>query len=120
MWVPAHGALARHRAKIAVPGGAGAQGPRGGIGRRTAPAGPGAGSGGRDHGRRGSRPPRWRVRVRLHIEAELHHVAVLQSVALARYPHQFHWASDSGAVYLTVLASMLVAGAAVLARRGGT
>jgi hypothetical protein len=41
-----------------------------------------------------------------------------QSIALARYPHQFHWASASGPVYLAVLTSMLVAGAAGLARLG--
>jgi hypothetical protein len=37
-------------------------------------------------------------------------LAVLQFIALARYPHQFAWHSTSGAVYLIVLASMLLTG----------
>jgi len=35
---------------------------------------------------------------------------VLQFIAIARYPHQFAWHSTSGAVYLIVLASMLLTG----------
>ena len=43
-------------------------------------------------------------------------LAALQFIALARYPHQFAWHSTSGAVYLIVLASMLLTGAVGLAR----
>jgi hypothetical protein len=43
-------------------------------------------------------------------------LAVLQFIALARYPHQFHWHSASGAVYLIFLATMLLTGTAGLAR----
>jgi hypothetical protein len=42
-------------------------------------------------------------------------LAVLQFIALARYPHQFAW-SASGFVYLIFLAMMLVTGAVWLAR----
>ena len=40
----------------------------------------------------------------------------LQSIALARYPRQFGWGSASGVVYLVFLATMLLTGAAGLAR----
>ena len=43
-------------------------------------------------------------------------LAVLQFIALARYPHQFHWGSASGTVYLIFLATMLLTGTAGLAR----
>jgi len=43
-------------------------------------------------------------------------LAVLLSVALARYPHQFHWHTTAGITYLTFLATMLLTGAAGLAR----
>ena len=43
-------------------------------------------------------------------------LAVLQAIALARYPHQFHWGSASRIVYLIFLATMLLTGAAGLAR----
>ncbi len=43
-------------------------------------------------------------------------LAVLLSIALARYPHQFAWRSASGLVYLIFLATMLLTGAAGLAR----
>jgi hypothetical protein len=43
-------------------------------------------------------------------------LAVLQFIALARYPHQFAWHSASGIIYLIFLATMLVTGAAWLAR----
>lgn len=43
-------------------------------------------------------------------------LAVLQFIALARYPHQFAWHSASGVVYLIVLATMLLTGAVGLAR----
>lgn len=42
-------------------------------------------------------------------------LAVLQSIALARYPDQFHWDSAAGVSYLIVLAAILVTGAAGLA-----
>jgi hypothetical protein len=43
-------------------------------------------------------------------------LALLLSIALARYPHQFHWQSTSGIAYLIFLATMLLTGAAGLAR----
>ena len=43
-------------------------------------------------------------------------LAVLQSIALARYPHLFEWRSFSGAVYLIFLATMLLTGAVGLVR----
>jgi hypothetical protein len=43
-------------------------------------------------------------------------LAVFLSIALARYPHQFHWGSGSGIIYLIFLATMLLTGAAGLAR----
>ena len=43
-------------------------------------------------------------------------LAILQFIALARYPHQFHWGSASGTVYLIFLAAMLLTGTAGLAR----
>ena len=42
--------------------------------------------------------------------------AVLQSIALARYPHLFQWRSPSGVVYLIFLATILLTGAVALAR----
>jgi hypothetical protein len=43
-------------------------------------------------------------------------LAVLQSIALARYPHLFEWRSPSGIVYLIFLATMLITGAVGLVR----
>lgn len=43
-------------------------------------------------------------------------LAVLLSVALARYPHQFAWGSTRGIVYLVFLATMLLTGVVGLAR----
>jgi hypothetical protein len=43
-------------------------------------------------------------------------LAVLQAIALARYPHLFAWHSAAGIVYLIFLATMLLTGAASLAR----
>ena len=43
-------------------------------------------------------------------------LAVLQAIALARYPHQFHWGTAPGIVYLIFLAVMVLTGAAGLAR----
>jgi hypothetical protein len=43
-------------------------------------------------------------------------LAVLQFAALARYPHLFAWHSASGIVHLIFLATVLLTGAAGLAR----
>jgi hypothetical protein len=43
-------------------------------------------------------------------------LAVLQSIALARYPHLFEWRSFAGVVYLIFLATMLLTGAVGLVR----
>jgi hypothetical protein len=43
-------------------------------------------------------------------------MAVLEFIALARYPHRFDWQSSAGAVYLAFLATMLLSGAVILAR----
>ena len=43
-------------------------------------------------------------------------LAVLLFIALARYPHQFAWQSASGIAFLVFLATMLLTGAAGLAR----
>ena len=43
-------------------------------------------------------------------------LAVLQSIALARYPHLFAWRSAAGIVYLIFLATMMLTGVAGLAR----
>lgn len=43
-------------------------------------------------------------------------LVLLQSVALARYPGLFEWGSTAGVIYLIVLATMLVVGAAGLIR----
>ena len=43
-------------------------------------------------------------------------LAVLLSIALARYPHQFEWRSASGIAYLIFLATMLLTGAVSLTR----
>jgi hypothetical protein len=43
-------------------------------------------------------------------------LAVLQAIALARYPDQFHWGSAAGVIYLIFLATILPTGAAGLAR----
>jgi hypothetical protein len=40
-------------------------------------------------------------------------LAVLQAVALARYPHEFAWGSASGIVYLIFLVTILLTGAAL-------
>jgi len=42
-------------------------------------------------------------------------LALLQAIALARYPHQFAWGSTSGRVYLVFLGAMLLTGAVGLA-----
>ncbi len=42
-------------------------------------------------------------------------LALLQAIALARYPHQFAWGSTSGRIYLVFLGTMLLTGAAGLA-----
>jgi hypothetical protein len=42
-------------------------------------------------------------------------LALLQAIALARYPHQFAWGSVSGRIYLVFLGAMLLTGAAGLA-----
>ena len=47
-------------------------------------------------------------------------LAVLQAIALARYPHQFAWGSVSGVVYLVFLAAMLLTGVVTLIRGRGT
>jgi hypothetical protein len=43
-------------------------------------------------------------------------LAVLQSIALARYPHEFRWHTGAGVIYLIFLAAMLLTGAVGLAR----
>jgi hypothetical protein len=43
-------------------------------------------------------------------------LAVLQLVALARYPGRFEWSSAAGVIYLAFLVMMLVTGGAALAR----
>jgi hypothetical protein len=43
-------------------------------------------------------------------------LALLQSIALARYPHYFAWHSASGIIYLIFLATMLLTGVVWLAR----
>ncbi len=43
-------------------------------------------------------------------------LAVLLSIALARYPHEYEWRSASGIIYLIFLATMLLTGAVGLAR----
>ena len=43
-------------------------------------------------------------------------LAVLLAIALARYPHQFHWQSTSGIIFLIVLATMLLTGVAGVVR----
>jgi hypothetical protein len=43
-------------------------------------------------------------------------LAILQSIALVRYPHLFQWRSPSGVVYLIFLATILLTGAVALAR----
>jgi hypothetical protein len=43
-------------------------------------------------------------------------LAVLLSIALVRYPHQFEWRSASGITYLIFLATMLLTGAVSLTR----
>jgi len=43
-------------------------------------------------------------------------LAALEAVALARYPGQFAWHSTAGTIYLIFLGSMLLTGAAALAR----
>jgi hypothetical protein len=42
-------------------------------------------------------------------------LALLQAIALARYPHQFAWGSTSGRIYLVFLGAMLMTGAVSLA-----
>ena len=42
-------------------------------------------------------------------------LALLQAIALARYPHPFDWGSASGTIYLVFLGTMLLTGAAGLA-----
>src|SRR5215467_759023 len=43
-------------------------------------------------------------------------LAALQSIALARYPHQFHWGTGPGIIYLIFLGVMVLTGAVGLAR----
>ena len=43
-------------------------------------------------------------------------LAALQAIALARYPHQFHWGTAPGIVYLIFLGVMVLTGAVGLAR----
>jgi hypothetical protein len=43
-------------------------------------------------------------------------IAVLQAVALARFPHRMDWSSPSGVVYVVVLATMLTGGLAAVVR----
>ncbi len=43
-------------------------------------------------------------------------LAVLQFIALARYPDRFEWSSAAGVIYLAFLVTMLVTGGATLAR----
>ena len=43
-------------------------------------------------------------------------LAVLQVIALARYPHRFHWGTAPGIVYLIFLGVMVLTGAVGLAR----
>jgi hypothetical protein len=43
-------------------------------------------------------------------------LAVLQAIAVARYPDQFRWGSAGGIIYLIFLATILLTGAAGLAR----
>jgi hypothetical protein len=43
-------------------------------------------------------------------------LAILQSIALGRYPHQFEWASSSGVIYLVFLVTMPVTGGVAIAR----
>ena len=43
-------------------------------------------------------------------------LAVLQAIALARYPHQFHWGTSAGIAYLIFLGVMVLTGAVALAR----
>jgi hypothetical protein len=46
-------------------------------------------------------------------------LALLQAIALARYPHRFEWGSASGIIYLVFLGAMLLTGAAGLASLTG-
>ena len=41
-------------------------------------------------------------------------LALLQAIALARYPHRFDWGSAPGTIYLVFLGAMLLTGAAML------
>jgi hypothetical protein len=43
-------------------------------------------------------------------------LALLQAIAVARYPHRFQWESPSGIIYLVFLGFILLTGAAGLAR----
>jgi hypothetical protein len=43
-------------------------------------------------------------------------LAVVQSIALARYPHQFRWHTTGGVIYLIFLAAVLLTGAVGPAR----
>lgn len=43
-------------------------------------------------------------------------LAVLQAIAVARYPHRFHWGSTAGIIYLIFLVSIVPTGAAGLVR----
>jgi hypothetical protein len=44
-------------------------------------------------------------------------IAVLQGIALARFPDRMQWSSPSGVIYVVVLVSMAVAGVAAVRRR---
>src|SRR5262249_12265459 len=41
-------------------------------------------------------------------------LALLQAIALARYPHRFDWGSAAGTIYLVFLCAILLTGAAML------
>jgi hypothetical protein len=43
-------------------------------------------------------------------------LAVLEFIALARYPHRFDWQSSAGVIYLAFLATTLLSGGVILAR----
>jgi peptidoglycan/LPS O-acetylase OafA/YrhL len=43
-------------------------------------------------------------------------IAVLQAIALARFPHRMDWSSPSGVVYVVVLATMLLTGVTAVVR----
>jgi hypothetical protein len=66
--------------------------------------------------RAGARTPGWIRHGRPACRIGYIVLAVLQLIALARYPHRFGWGSAGGIVYLVFLGTMLLTGAAALAR----